>query len=75
MASTQRSSSPTRGVSASPMRDDPTRAILWSILLFCAAVGAALLAAGLAAGEQRGAADERLLGLSIGDLKPVITAK
>ena len=57
------------------MRDDPTGAMLWPIFLFCAALGAALLAAGLAAGEQQSADAERLLGPLVADLKPFLTAK
>ncbi|MGA9601101.1 MAG: hypothetical protein WBS22_12770 [Methylocystis sp.] len=57
------------------MRDDPTRAILWPIFLFCAALGAALLAAGLAAREPQCAGGKRLLGPFVGDLKPFLTAK
>ena len=57
------------------MRDDPTRAILWPIFLFCAALGVALLAVELAASEPRSADGERLLGPFVGDLKPFLTAK
>jgi hypothetical protein len=57
------------------MRDDPTRQLFWPIFLFCAAFGAALLAAGLAASEQQSADGKRLLGPLVADLKPFLTAK
>ena len=57
------------------MRDDPTRQLFWPIFLFCAALGAALLAAELAASEPQSADGERLFGPSLGDLKPFLTAK
>jgi hypothetical protein len=57
------------------MRDDPTRQLFWPIFLFCAALGAALLAAGLAASEQQSADGKRLLGPLVADLKPFLTAK